>query len=191
MKRSQINRAIDDAKVAFAKINWILPPKPRWDVCDFGLGEFERYGLTLVNLAEEKEYCEKIMYAKPGQKTLCHAHRQKKEDIIVRSGLLAIQLWADASAKTDPSKTFFVNRNGEPVQVHSGQVLEIPAGERITMTSGLYHAFWALNGDCVIGEVSTANDDAHDNYFADPNVGRFPAIEEDEPRRYKLVSEAS
>lgn len=191
MKRSHINRAIDAAKTAFAKINWILPPKPRWDVCDFGLGDFDRAGLTLVNLAEEKEYCEKIMYAHKGQKTLCHAHKQKKEDIIVRSGVLAIQLWADASGKTDEGKKFSVNRNGEPVQVYSGQILEIPAGERITMTSGLYHAFWPLSEGCVIGEVSTANDDAHDNYFADPNVGRFPAIEEDEPRRYKLVSEAS
>ncbi len=190
MKRSQINRALDEAKAAFDKINWILPPNPRWDISDFGLGQFDQKGLVLVNLAEEPEYCEKIMYAKKNQQTLRHTHKLKKEDIITRSGVLAIQLWDDATTDKDESHTFEVRRNGEPFTVYNGQIVEVPAGQRITMTSGLYHSFWPLTDDCVIGEVSTANDDATDNYFTDPTVGRFPKIEEDEPRRYKLVSEA-
>ena len=189
MKRSQINRAIREAQAAFAAVKWVLPPNPKWDVCDFGLGQFDRYGLTLVNLAEEKEYCEKIMHAKKNRVTLCHAHKRKKEDIIVRAGVLAIQLWDDETMAKDVNRRLKVNRNGEPVEIYSGQVLEIPAGERVTMTPGLYHAFWPLTEDCVIGEVSTANDDVNDNFFTDPNVGRFPTIEEDEPRTYRLVSE--
>jgi D-lyxose ketol-isomerase len=34
----------------------------------------------------------------------------------------------------------------------------------------------------LVGEVSKVNDDEHDNRFFDDAIGRFPAIEEDEPR---------
>jgi D-lyxose ketol-isomerase len=37
--------------------------------------------------------------------------------------------------------------------------------------------------------VSTANDDLHDNFFADERIGRFPGIEEDEPPLVRLVSD--
>ena len=63
---------------------------PRWDVTDFGLGEWQRYGLVLVNLAEEPEYCEKLMYARRGMTTPWHYHLKKKEDIICRSGCLVV-----------------------------------------------------------------------------------------------------
>jgi len=53
-----------------------------------------------------------------------------------------------------------------------------------------YHEFRHASPECVIGEISTANDDARDNFFADPNVGRFPEIEEDEPPELRLVSES-
>ena len=43
--------------------------------------------------------------------------------------------------------------------------------------------------DFGLGEVSTANDDLHDNFFLNPDVGRFPGIEEDEVAAVKLVSQ--
>jgi D-lyxose ketol-isomerase len=61
MKRSEINAVVREAKQAFARHGWTLPPEPRWDVTDLGLGDFNEHGLTLVNLAEQPEYCEKIM----------------------------------------------------------------------------------------------------------------------------------
>jgi D-lyxose ketol-isomerase len=33
------------------------------------------------------------------------------------------------------------------------------------------------------------NDDTHDNYFVNPNIGRYPGIEEDEVAIVRLVSE--
>ena len=48
--------------------------------------------------------------------------------------------------------------------------------------------FWAENGDCMVGEVSTVNDDANDNRFYE-ETGRFPEIIEDEPVRYVLCTE--
>ena len=42
---------------------------------------------------------------------------------------------------------------------------------------------------CVIGEVSTYNDDVSDNVFIDKRIARFPAIEEDVPPLARLLSE--
>jgi D-lyxose ketol-isomerase len=51
------------------------------------------------------------------------------------------------------------------------------------------HAFWADSEYAILGEVSSGNDDAHDNFFEDQRVGRFSSIEEDEPACVKLVSD--
>ena len=94
MKRSTINALIRSAQACYQAHGWTLPPKPRWDVTDFGLGNWQQFGLVLVNLAEEPEYCEKLMYARKGMTTPAHCHRKKKEDIICRWGKLAVQVWA-------------------------------------------------------------------------------------------------
>ena len=60
MKRSIINTLVRSAKTCFVAHGWTLPPSPRWDVTDFGLGDWQQFGLVLVNLAEEPEYCEKL-----------------------------------------------------------------------------------------------------------------------------------
>ena len=99
MKRSQINKAVKVSMSFFERNGWTLPPNPKWDVTDFGLGDFTKYGLVLVNLAEEAEYCEKLMYAEKNQTTPSHTHQKKKEDIICRTGELAIRIMS-------PPKTF-------------------------------------------------------------------------------------
>ncbi|HVU25620.1 MAG TPA: D-lyxose/D-mannose family sugar isomerase, partial [Opitutus sp.] len=80
--------------------------------------------------------------------------------------------------------------NGEPVSVAAGEPLALAAGSRVTLAPGVWHEFSPASDECVIGEVSTANDDVHDNFFVDARVGRFPGIEEDEPAQVKLLSEA-
>ena len=189
MKRSQINRALKSAVLCFQNAQWALPPKPRWDVTDCGLGRFDEVGLVLLNLAEQPEYCEKLMYSRHHQVTPMHTHRKKKEDIICRSGQLAIELWKGYPKETRKGETFSVLRNGERTEVHSGEPIFLQAGERVTIVPGVYHAFWPESDEAIIGEVSTANDDAHDNFFVDPNIGRFPEIDEDEPRIARLLWE--
>ncbi len=189
MKRSQINAIYREAAACFDRHGWAQPPHPRWDITDFGLGDFDRFGLVLINLAEEPEYCEKLMYARDRQATPLHTHAKKKEDIICRHGTLVLELWAGHPEKTARAETFSVRVNGAPRQLRSGEPLALQAGERITLTPGIYHAFWAHGPDCIIGEVSTANDDANDNFFVDPGVGRFPDVEEDEPAAIRLLSD--
>jgi len=182
MKRSEINDAVREAKQAFEKNGWALPPDPRWDITDFGLGDFNRCGLILVNLSEQPEYCEKLMYARHNQVTPRHYHAVKKEDIICRAGRLAVEL---------PSVHPFLRLqvNGAFRDVSTGQPLILQAGERITLIPGVLHAFWADSEYCIIGEVSTANDDRNDNCFEDKRVGRFSSIVEDAPAIVKLVGE--
>jgi D-lyxose ketol-isomerase len=191
MKRSEINQAWRAACACFRRHAWALPPEPRWDITDFGLGDFARQGLTLINLATEPEYCEKLMYARRDQRTPCHTHARKKEDIICRVGALTLWLWPQRPADEyavggAPVK---VSLNGQPAEWPAGQPLVLPAGHRITLVPGVWHAFAPASEECILGEVSTANDDAHDNFFLHPEVGRYPAIAEDEPAEIRLLSE--
>jgi len=189
MKRSAINAACREATACFERHGWALPPEPRWDVTDFGLGDFVRAGLVLINLAEEPEYCEKLMFARAAQVTPLHSHRRKKEDIICRHGRLAFELWPGTPGPGQRDAPLTLNRNGRPFTARAGEAFVIEAGERITLRPGVCHAFWPESDDCIIGEVSTANDDAHDNFFVDPRVGRFPGIDEDEPAAFRLVGD--
>lgn len=192
MKRSAINRAYRDASACFAAHHWALPPAPKWDITDFGLGDFTRYGLTLINLAEEPEYCEKLMYARHGQTTPCHTHAKKKEDIVCRAGELTLELWPGRPATADAAPGgLTVSVNGNPRPLAAGEKLVLSPGSRVTLTPGVWHAFYPSSDECIIGEISTANDDLHDNFFTGPNIGRFPGIEEDEPPSLRLLSEGS
>jgi D-lyxose ketol-isomerase len=187
MRRSEINALVRAAGESFSRNGWSLPPIPRWDVTDFGLGDWRRFGLVLVNLAEEPEYCEKLMYAQNGMTTPAHCHKVKKEDIICRAGRLRIQVWSSSSLST--GHTVHLKLNGEPTLLESGATIELGPGERVTLTPGIYHEFAPLSQECVIGEVSTANDDLNDNFFVHPDVGRFPGIDEDEEALVKLLSD--
>ena len=181
MKRSEINAVVQESIKAFERHGWTLPPNPRWDVTDFGLGEFNQVGLTLVNLSEQPEYCEKLMYVRQGQVTPCHYHAAKKEDIICRWGSLAIELPSAAPVR--------LQVNGEWRDIPPGKPLILESGERVTLTKGVLHAFWAVSKYAIVGEVSTANDDANDNYFENKQVGRFSTIDEDVLTLVKLVSD--
>jgi D-lyxose ketol-isomerase len=189
MKRSGINAAYREALSVFARVGWTLPPCPRWDVTDCGSGDFERCGLVLVNLAEEPEYCEKLIYLRLGQSIPAHTHRRKKEDIICRCGGLTMELWAGPPADKRTGTPLRIKRSGYWTDVTEGQPFLLGPGERVTLVPGIYHRFWPTRADTLIGEVSTANDDLNDNFFADPSFARFPEIEEDEPAEVCLVGD--
>src|SRR5581483_6056355 len=128
MKRSVINRAFAEASAYFARHSWALPPHPGWDITDFGLGDFDRFGLVLINLTSEPEYCEKLMYARQNQTTPCHTHARKKEDIICRVGTLALKLWARKPARSVAAEEVAVAIDGE--------MQRIPGGEQLILASG-------------------------------------------------------
>lgn len=189
MKRSEINNAIKTATVCFEKNGWTLPPHPKWDVTDFGLGSYPDSGLLLINLCEEEEYCEKLMFATRGQETPLHYHKKKKEDIICRKGTLALHFWNVINDKMNTEQPFMIKKNGYPVQVQPSEKVVLQSGERVTILPGIWHKFYPESAECIIGEVSTANDDVHDNFFDNPKIGRYTAVLEDEPAIVQLLSD--
>ena len=74
----------------------------------------------------------------------------------------------------------------------AGRAAAAPARPERHHHPDLWHRFYgeAGKGPVFVGEVSQVNDDLADNYFFEA-VGRFAAIEEDEPNALSLVERAS
>ena len=171
-----------------------------WDITDYGSGDFSKVGLFLFTIRNgnqkrpeeyKKPYAEKIMIVDDGQVTPYHYHWYKMEDIINRGGgTLVIKLYnsdkeTDLLDKVNPVT---VHSDGRTYEVPAGTEVRLAPGESVTLHQGQYHSFWAEGGKTLVGEVSQCNDDNADNRFLD-NVGRFPEIEEDEPKEYLLCNE--
>ncbi len=180
MKQSEINALLKEAADCLKRHNWILPPEPEWSATDFGLGDYTKTGLVEVLLCNEPEYCEKIMYARENMVTPCHTHYDKKEDIIVRQGRVKFTLWNKDPAENKPEGTVEVKINRKMQTKTSGQSFELNAGERITLTSGIWHEFAPVGAEALIGEVSTFCNEETDNIFANKKVDIFQAPEADE-----------
>jgi len=170
-----------------------------WYVTSFGGNNFAPQGLTLFTLRNgspngmpyEMSYPEQIMHVRDGQVTPMHFHWRKREDIINRGGgNLIVELWnADALEQTENSDVT-VTLDGCRQTHAAGSQLRLAPGESICLTPGLYHSFWGEPGfgDVLVGEVSTVNDDEHDNHFLTP-LDRYNNIEEDEPAHLVLCNE--
>lgn len=175
----------------------ILGARLGWDITDYGQGDFGQTGLLLftlrngdaanLNRGRGMVYAEKIMISRAGQLCPMHHHGSKTEDIIVRGGApIEVKLYnSDEEGSLDRETPVVVRTDGIAREVPPGGTLVIDPGGSITLESGTAHAFWGKDGDSLIGEVSTVNDDETDNYFHQP-VARFPEIEEDEPP-YRLI----
>lgn len=171
-----------------------------WDITDYGQGRFDEMGLFLfttrngsvADLAAGRGmlYAEKIMISRRDQLSPMHRHNIKAEDIVNRGGGdLIIELYGpDAAGGIDRTAPVTVPCDGQPVTLPAGGRLRLAPGQSVTLMPGIWHAFWAEHGDCLIGEVSTVNDDRTDNVFEMP-IGRFAAVEEDVAPVHLLVSD--
>ena len=169
-----------------------------WDITDFGKGRFAAEGLVLFTLRNGGRnldgrplgvpYAEKLLVSRASQVTLMHYHLQKTEDIIVRGGApLAVKLFGlDRDSGLDRKSPVSVRMDGLRHEVEAGGIMLVEAGASITLEPGCAHAFWGHEGDSLVGEVSSVNDDVTDNYFFEP-VARFPEIEEDEDPHRLIV----
>ena len=169
-----------------------------WDITDYGLGKFDEVGFSLItirngNLAMKdrypKTYAEKLLYLKEGQYSPMHFHWSKMEDIINRGGgNVLIRVYNSLpDEELDWESPVTVHVDGHESTVPAGTQVRLTPGQSITIYPWLYHDFEVEKGSgpVLLGEVSQCNDDANDNRF-NPPVGRFPAIEEDEPP-YRLL----
>ena len=172
-----------------------------WDITDYGLGRFDEVGFSLITLRNgnlamrdkyPKTYAEKLLYLKEGQYSPMHFHWSKMEDIINRGGgnvLIRVynSLPEEGLARAGDVT---VHTDGRTYTVSAGTQIRLSPGQSITIQPYLYHDFEVEKGGgpVLLGEVSQCNDDRNDNRF-NPPVGRFPAVEEDEPPYRLLCSE--
>jgi len=169
-----------------------------WDITDYGLGDFYKTGFSLItirngNLAMndkyKKTYAEKLLYLREEQYAPQHFHWKKMEDIINRGGgNILIQVYnSTPDGELDMVSDVLVNMDGREVTVPAGTKVRLTPGESIAISPFMYHDFTVEKGTgpVLLGEVSECNDDNTDNRFLE-DIGRFPAIEEDEPP-YRLL----
>ena len=167
-----------------------------WDITDYGLGDWDKVGFALITLRNgnqndpryKKVYAEKLLMLKEGQHSPMHFHWNKSEDIINRGGgILIIHVYNDKGDGSFAETDVLINSDGRSYYVPAGTGVELKTGESITLWPHQYHDFDVKpgTGDVLIGEVSMCNDDNTDNRFYE-EIGRFPAIEEDEPP-YRLL----
>lgn len=171
-----------------------------WDVTDYGQGDFSRIGFSLITLRNgnvgdskryPKTYAEKLLMLEEGQYSPMHFHWNKMEDIINRGGgSIFIRVYNSTPEEELADTDVRVCKDGRNYFVPAGTQVRLDPGESITIYPGLYHDFEVVpgTGAVLLGEVSMCNDDKRDNRFLKP-MGRFPAIEEDEPAYRLLCSE--
>jgi len=178
---------LDDWRNQAADLAPFVARRLGWDITDFGLGDFVTCGLILFTIrngdparrAQTQAYAEKLLVVDVDQITPLHFHWSKMEDIINRGGgSLVVQLYNCTADGGLDDTAVEVMLDGVTRRVKAGGSVVLYPGDSITLTPGLYHAFWGEGRRVLVGEVSSVNDDAADNRFHDP-VGRFPAIEED------------
>jgi len=182
------------------QIDNILSSRLGWDITDYGQGKFDELGLFLFTVRNGSEadlkagtgmcYAEKIMISRDKQVSPMHRHIVKAEDIINRGGgVLALELFnSDENGEIDTTSDVTVATDGVLRTQGPGQILKLNPGESVTLLPGNWHAFWGEQGDVLIGEVSTVNNDLTDNVFRDP-IGRFSDIDEDVEPTHLLVSD--
>lgn len=171
-----------------------------WDITDYGEGRFDEMGLFLfttrngqlqdLSSGRGMLYAEKVMITREKQLSPMHRHNIKAEDIINGGGgELIIELFApNPDGSIDRSSDVTVPSDGTNVTLPAGGLLRLQPGESVTLMPGIWHAFWAEKGDCLVREVSTVNDDRTDNVF-EMKIGRFSTIEEDTDPTHLLVSD--
>ena len=171
-----------------------------WDITDYGQGRFDELGLflftlrngdvTQLNEGRGMLYAEKLLISRDKQLSPMHRHIIKAEDIINRGGGdLVMEIYgSDAGGGIDRDNAVTVPSDSCPVTIQPGEQLRLKPGQSVTLMPGIWHAFWAEQGDCLIGEVSTVNDDRTDNVFEDP-IPRFASIEEDVAPDFLLVAD--
>jgi D-lyxose ketol-isomerase len=161
MKRSEINRYIQDAIVFIREMRFALPPfafwtpldwdskgaeydeirnnQLGWDLTDFGHDKFEKIGLLLFTIRNgnlrlpscKKTYAEKLMVVMPGQITPYHYHKSKMEDIINRGGGDALNVQVYASLDERRRD----EKSPVPVAV-DGRSFTVPPGTIIRLSPG-------------------------------------------------------
>jgi D-lyxose ketol-isomerase len=178
-----------------------------WDVTDFGSNDFYNIGRVLFTLRNgrlgnkeyPKEYAEKLLIDPEHQRAPAHYHRSKREDLVCRDGGNILVQLCRAGKDGQPSpENFTIQVDGRSTNIKPNDIIRLTPGMSVCIPPRTIHQFWGeegtgwkLNGIgyTISSEISSVCDDWNDNVFIAAPAVRFPAIDEDEPRRYYLCHE--
>jgi D-lyxose ketol-isomerase len=219
MKRSEINRIMEEAIDFMAERHFILPPWAYWtltdwekykevadevihnmlgwDITDFGSGDFYSRGLILFTLRngklnrDRKPYAEKIMIVEENQETPMHFHWHKMEDIINRGGgNLVIELYNSSADNKFTNDPVVFRTDGIRQKVEAGGTIILTPGESICLEQKVYHRFYGEPGK---GKVLVGEVSMVNDDTSDncfyDKVGRFPETTEDTEPLHLLASD--
>lgn len=219
MKRSEINRILENAKAFLEERKFFLPVwadwsvadwqknKDRaaevinnmlgWDITDFGSGDFYSRGLLLFTLrngkynVDKKPYAEKVMIVEENQETPMHFHWSKMEDIINRGGGdFVIDLYNSNPDESFADTPVNLKIDGILHTVEPGGSVVLKPGESICLEQGVYHRFYAkASTGKVLVGEVSMVNDDTSDNCFHEPVGRFPAIEEDAEPLYLLAQD--
>jgi D-lyxose ketol-isomerase len=178
MKREVCEQARAAALGMFQKAGIALTAeeKENIDIADFGLGEFERTGVSLVIYINCERYCAKEMVLLPRQTCPEHKHapfgeyRGKQETFRCRYGTVYLYVEGEPA-----SRPFAVPPVGSEKWYTVWHEIVMREGEQYTIYPNTKHWFQAGDQGAVVSEFSTQSFDEYD-IFTDPRIKRIPEI---------------
>ena len=151
------------AAAQLAEAGVVLAPGEQIEVTDFGLGEFDRYGLVLLTYVNTERYCAKELLLLPGQECPEHRHPPvagepgKQETFRCRRGEVTLHV---------------AERPGADAEATTALVLR--PGDQHTIPPDTWHRFRAGPEGALVSEFSsTSRDDA--DLWRDERIDRTPA----------------
>ena len=166
-------RAHAAAELAAAGIVLAPDERARIELADFGLGDFERQGLTLFTYVNTDRYCAKELLLLPGQTCPQHRHPPlgpgdpgKQETFRCRRGVVFLHV-DDGEPTRGPRAT----PPGDHYDALREVVLE-PGGQ-LTIPPDTWHWFQAGPDGALVTEFSSRSVDDAD-VWRDPRVDRTP-----------------
>jgi mannose-6-phosphate isomerase-like protein (cupin superfamily) len=150
MKRNDVEKAKTDALSMLRGAGIVLAKDEEIEITDFGKNDYRKLGLGLVIRVSEPEYGSKWLTVLPGQVCPNHYHKLIKE-------------------------TFFVIK-GDVRMGMGDEVLDMRAGDKLTMPAGTWHTFTS-DGGAIIEEVTTRQV-KDDSYFEDADIQRYVTLED-------------
>lgn len=138
------------------------------EIADFGLNNFEKFGLGILTYVNNESYCAKELVMLPNQ--ICPEHRHppvgdykgKQETFRCRNG--QVTLYVDYP--TNEKVLDFENEN-----YTAKYKIVLNPGEQFTIPRNTKHWFQASNEGAIISEFSTKSIDEKD-IFTDPLIRR-------------------
>lgn len=178
MKREVYEQARAAALDMFQKAGIALTAekKENIEIADFGLGEFERTGLSLVTYINCERYCAKEMVLLPHQTCPEHKHAPfgeysgKQETFRCRYG--TVYLYVEGEPASNPAAVLPTGSEDWYTVWHE---IVLHEGEQYTIYPNTKHWFQAGDQGAVVSEFSTQSFDECD-IFTDPRIKRIPEI---------------